>query len=42
MHPGHHPPTNLEPRGNQKAVRDQDLNDSDGAMLTFLNATSKE
>jgi hypothetical protein len=35
MHPGHRRPTNLEPRGDRKAVRDQDLNNPHGATFTL-------
>jgi hypothetical protein len=35
MHPEHHRPTNLEPRGDRKAVRDQDLNNPHGATFTL-------
>jgi hypothetical protein len=35
MHPGHRRPTNLEPHGDRKAVRDQDLNNSHGATFTL-------
>jgi hypothetical protein len=35
MHPRHHQPTNLEPRGDRKAVQDQDLNNPHGA--TFMS-----
>jgi hypothetical protein len=35
MHHEHHRPTNLEPRGYKKAVRDQDLNNPYGATFTL-------
>jgi hypothetical protein len=35
MHPGHHRPANLEPRGDRKVVRDQDLNNPHGATFTL-------
>jgi hypothetical protein len=35
MNPGHHRPTNIEPRGDRKVVRDQDLNNPHGATFTL-------
>jgi hypothetical protein len=36
MHLEHHRPTNLEPHRDQKAVRDQDLNNPHGVTFTLL------